>query len=390
MVGLMDRAFYHRQAAVMARTQASYLLSNTIDLPAEMVVTQAVRLVRDCVHYLNIPALAVEVALGLHLVVERWTAWTAWSEALDTLLHLSQDAYPISDRIHLLHNRNHAACEVGDVATAILSAKTALQLAEAHDDKVLIALSLHELALAEYHRDDLVPAQQHWRHAYRLGCALLPPVKIGHMCMNLGLIAVAQGQFEEAYQRYAQAQHYYHSVNDGVHVAKVQCNIASVQRREGRWADAIRTLQAACTTLREADAPYAYALAENDLGYTYLASSNFDYALSAFHTAMHVFDKVRSLDGQALVLSNIAELYVTTAQWQQAEATLQDARELAVLCGRPLLIAAIDVDRGRMYAAQGEYDTARQLWQDGLAVQVAKGALYEVQQTRQLLNTLPG
>jgi tetratricopeptide (TPR) repeat protein len=389
MVGVMDQAFFQQQAVQMAHVQAGYLLRNVSRLSAETAVSYAVHLINDCVHHLDLPTLALQVALGLHPVIERWAAWESWAAALDTLLALGDQAYPVSDRIRLLHDRNHAACELGDCATATAIATTALELAEALGDQTLIALSLHELALAAYHYDDFGTAQTYWERAYAFGHAHVPPVKVGHICMNLGLIAEQRGFFAKAYRRFDQAHNYYHSQNDRHSLARVQCNIANVQRKEGRLEDAATLLQLAGTTLHQIGARYEYALAANNLGYVYLAGERYAQALQAFQLALHTFEAIGALSEKALVLSNMAELYVTTAAWDQAVPRLQEARELAVACGKPLLVAAISVDEGRMLAARGDYDAARQVWEGALAVQEAKGAWHAAQHTRQLLDTLP-
>ncbi len=84
----------------------------------------------------------------------------------------------------------------------------------------------------------------------------------------------------------------------------------------------------------------------------------------------------------------MAELYVTTRQWSQTERTLHAARALALACDKLVLVAAIDVDAGRMAYAQGDAPGAHQLWSTALDVQEARGAASAAQQTRQLLATI--
>lgn len=385
---MMQQAYFREYALQMAHTQADYLVKNTAQVAANTVVPQAVQLIVDCVHHLHLPVLAVEVALRLHPVVERWAAWMAWAEALDALLTLPEDAYEVPDRIRLLHNRNHAACELGDHAAAAHVAETALRLAEAQADHTLIALSLHEVALIAYHCDNLALADMYWKHAYDLGASLFPPLKLGHICMNMGLVAVAQGAFDAAHQDFNKAFTYYQVQNDPISLARLQCNIADLQRRQGQFAEAVATLLAARATLDKSGAWYEHAMAGNGLGCVYLEMQQFHLAATVFEATIQTFDKIGSLSGKALVLSNLAELYVTTEQWQQARTTLQEARELATLCQKSLLVAAVDVDQGRMLAAHGEYAAAQHIWQGALAIQKEHGALQTAEQTWQLLASL--
>jgi tetratricopeptide (TPR) repeat protein len=389
MVELMDRNYYRQQAARMALIQADYLLRGTSSLSAESMVSCAGQLIKDCVCHLDQFTLAVKVALGLHPVIERWSAWSDWASVLDALLNTDEQAYTTSDRIRLLHCRSDVAYELSEHDTAITMAVTSLHLAEAQQDQMLIAISMNKIGLAAYYRDDVDMAQSWWEQAYALGRAHLPSVQLGHICMNLGLVAEQHGQPEEAHRCFKQAFDYYQIQNEGLYIAKAQANIANIQRKQGQVENAAATLQEACNLFHAIDARYNYGLTKNNLGYAYLELGRFEQAFDAFGMAIHVFDSIGSLSGKALVLSNIAELHVTTEQWQKAATILEEARELAMACSKPLLIAAIDVDQGRMLAALGDYERARQVWKEALAVQEDKGALHIAQHTQDLINALP-
>jgi tetratricopeptide (TPR) repeat protein len=158
--------------------------------------------------------------------------------------------------------------------------------------------------------------------------------------------------------------------------------------KQGAYEQAIATFGLAATALYSLGTYYEYALNQNSIGYGYLSGGWYDQAQAVFIFAIQTFDKIGSLSGKALALSNLGELYVTTQQWPQAETTLREAQELALACAKPLLGAAVDVDRGRMLAAHGNTEAARQVWQSALTVQEAKGALQAAQHTRQLLASL--
>lgn len=385
---MTERAGWGEHALAMAQRQAAYLLQDDPHRKADNTVSLATQLIIDYVHHLHQPALAVTVALELHPVVERWSAWGPWAAALDALLALDEHAYGVADRIRLLHCRNHIACELGDFATAATSSETALHLAEAQNDQTLVALSLHERALAAYHYDDVLVAQTYWERAYATAQAHLPLVKLAHVSMNLGLIAEQQGRFESALHYFEQAQHQYETLQDIFFLAKVQQNIGNIQRKQGQIEQSIVTLQMVCNVFHALGALHEYGLAQNNIGYAYLEMAWYEEARAALVIALQTFDSIGGLNGKALALSNLAELYVTTQQWQQAATTIRAAHELAAACDKPLLIAAVDVDYGRMLAAQGNVEGAQQVWSSALAVQEAKGALHAAQHTRQLIQAL--
>jgi len=385
---MIHSPFFQQQAISMAERQAAALLSNPSRAPADMVVAQAAQLIMDCVQYLNLPTLAVRVALDLHEQVARWAAWGPWARALDALLALPDHAYPVDARLHVLLGRSQAAREVGDHPTAITTAAAALHLADAHGDQAVRALARNVVGLAAFHGDDLERARAAFHDAYLLGHEHLAPLKLGHITMNLGVIAEQQGRFAEAHAYLDRALGYYHMQDSPVHVAKARCNRANVHRKQGLRDQAISELQAACALLHTIDAHYEYALATNDLGYAYLQAGHYVYAEEAFHEAHHRFETIHALRGQALVMSNLAELYVTTRQWPRAERALHDARTLATACVQPVLVAAIDVDAGRMAHAQGDVERAKRLWATAVAVQETRGAAHAAEQTRQLLATI--
>jgi tetratricopeptide (TPR) repeat protein len=207
--------------------------------------------------------------------------------------------------------------------------------------------------------------------------------------MNLGTIAMHQGRFRDADRYFDDALQSYYDLHDPVRVAKVQCNRAELCRREDRPQEALPVLLAARDVFRAAAARYDHALVENDLGCIYLSMHAWDPALRAFKAAVDEFEQIGSLSGKAWVLSNIAELYVATEQWEKAEPSLDEAYRLATMCGRQIVAAAVDVDRGRMLVMRGDYAGARRVWERALRVQESKAAILAAQQTRRLIEELP-
>jgi tetratricopeptide (TPR) repeat protein len=388
MVGMMEREFFRAQAIKMAEIQSSCLLRSLEQLVPEIAVSQALGLIRDYVRHLDQPAHAVSFALRFHLLIERWAAWSTWADALDIVLAAPTADTSVPDLIRLLNCRSQAARELGDETTALSRANQAYDLAEKQQDLGLIATSLNKLGLIAFRRDKLDLAQQHWERAYALGAALLPAGELGHITMNLGLVAVTQHRFQAADDYFQLALGYYQSQHDVVSIAKVQCNIADLRSKEGQLEGIEPIVLAARQTLKTIGAHYDYAMVENDIGYLYLKLGDFDRAHQAFQSALRVLEQIGSLVGQARVLSNLAELYVTHRMWTAAEPTLLEARRLAALCNKPLFIAAVDVDRGRMLAMRGNPWAAQRLLERALAIQEQKRAYAAAQNTRRLLGEL--
>lgn len=376
-------------ATRMAQIQARYLIAKATQLSPETATRMATSLVHDCLHHLDQQTLAIRFALDFHPTAARWSAWSSWAVALDETLPAACSSDLVTEQIQLLNCRSQVARELGDPRMAQQLALQALQLAEAQQLAGLSGMALIHLGVVAFGQDDLPAAQAYWQRAYALGAAHLPPVQLGHISMNLGTVAVQRGQTTVAQQQFSQALQHYSDANDEFNIAKVNCNIAALRNQQQTLTEIPAEVIAARAVFKRIDARYDYGLAENDVGYIALTLGQFEQAEAAFQAALEAFKQIGSLGKYALVLSNLAELYVTTGDWERATRTLDEARTLAGVCQKPLLVTAIDVDQGRMFAAQGRLVAAREVWTRALETQRAKEAWRMAAHTDQLLKSLP-
>lgn len=376
-------------ATRMVQTQARYLIANAAQLSPEMGMPMATTLIHDCLRHLQQPALAIRFTLDFHPTAARWSVWSSWATALDAALAAAQAAALVVEQIQLLNCRSQIARELGEPGLAQQLATAALQLADAQHQPALSAVALIHLGVVALSQDDFHAAEEAWQRAYALGAAHLPPAQLGHISMNLGTVAWKRGQIDLAQQQFSQALQHYSAANDAFNIAKVHCNIAAMRNQQQPLSDVPVEVLEARAVFKRIGARYDYGLAENGIGYIYLRLGQFNQARTAFHAALDAFDQVGSLSTYALVLSNLAELYVTEGDWEHAAPTLHEARRLASICRKSLLVAAIDVDQGRMLAAQGDVQGARQVWTAALEQQRSKEAWSAAAYTEQLLSSLP-
>jgi tetratricopeptide (TPR) repeat protein len=385
----MQREDIQAQAIRMAYIQADYLLGEREHVAPNILLSQAVRLVNDCIRHLNEPLLAIKVALNFHSKVQQWASWAGWDAALDLVLEVNRPSLTTEDQIRLLNHLSQTARELGDYAIATERATVALQLAQVENNPALIALTLNKLGMIELKRDNLVAAQSYLKDALKFGQDLLPNLELGHICLNLGVIAVSQGAFTDGYRYFEQALAYYEMEHDALHLTKVQCNIVDLQRRQGHFRAAPKTLLAALDVFEGMNARYECALTRNDLGCAYLSLRQFEPALAAFQAAVEEFEQLGDLGATARIRANIVELLVTAQRWDDATTAIGEARRLATICEKPLLLARIAVDEGQMLAALGKYQEARRAWEEALAIQTAKQVHLAAQYTQQLIDNLP-
>lgn len=386
---MMDRESFQRLALKMACTQEGYLLREQQRLVPTPNLHNAINLVHDYLGPLRQPLRAISFALAFHPIVERWAAWGAWASVLDDVLAVSERYVTPQQRIQLLNNRSQAARELQDDATALTTAHDALRLAIQQQDSTLEATALNKLGLALHRQDNLRAAQHHWEQAYRVGMELLAPLELGHISMNLGLIAVQQQRFTDAHALFQQALRYYTEQDDQLHIARVHCNIADLLSRQNQLETVPLTLLAARDLFKQRNVRFSYGLAENDIGCIYLSLGNCELADQAFQAALAIFEEMGAITAQARVLSNVVALHLMYEDWHRAELCSRRALHLAELAAKPLLVATIKLDQGRIFAAWGNWRQARQLWKEALHVQLERDAHAAAQKTRELLGSIP-
>jgi len=326
--------------------------------------------------------------LDFHGLVDRWSSWGLWATALDMAMSVSQIAGTIADQIRLLNYRSQAARELGKYQEALDYATQALRLAKRGAEPILLAISLNKIGLARLAHDELPAAQTYLEQAYTSGSDCLPPLELGHICMNLGLVAMRRGYLSDADTFFRKALDYYQTGDDAVCIAKALCSLVDIKRRAGSLTSIPQELLRAREIFHQFGVRYESGLAENDIGCIYLALGKFDQARQTFEAAIEISEHIGTITLKARVLSNLGELYVTHSEWDAAARTLEEARRLALLCEKPLLVATIDVDRGRLLLAQGNREGAQRLWQEALTVQEMQGADGAAQYTQQLLDTI--
>lgn len=385
---MIERTSIQQWAMQIAMIQEAQLLRDGDRLNPEVALPQSVRLVRDYVHHLNQPVRAVSFVLSFHATIERWSSWAVWAEVLDLLLNASGSHTTPQITIQLLNCRSQAARELADDDGARASATQALQLATELEDEALIASAYNKLGLVALRRDELETAATLLNKAYTMGRAVLSMVELGHISMNAGITAVQRGDLDQALQHFNTAIQHYELQDNPIHMAKAHCNLADLLRRKGILKEIPPTLLSARDLFKRLQAHYEYGLAENDIGCIHLSLNQYTLAEKALLRAKTTFEQLGAMTAKARVLSNLAALYVNTAQWPKAEAAIEEGRTLARLCHKPLLIATIDIDYGKLLYAQGDRTMAQQVWTAALAVQQSKGVHMAAARTAQLLHDL--
>ncbi len=386
--GREEHDYFPVRAREMAALHAKWLMSDRLEHTPEAILVQVVDLIKDCVQYLDRPDLAITLALHFQPSLERWATWGLWSTALDAALTASrQIAEPLTE-IRLLNHRSeaHRGCHQYEQASTL--ALQALDLAHAHHQTELIAMSLNQLGRIAYGQDQLNLAREYWEQAYRIGEGTCSAIELGRMTVNVAVVAIDQRQFEEAEQYINLAMHYFQRVGDRGWVAIARSTSATLRYVQGQTWDAIRVWLATSEIFQATGNQHAQASDEHALGCALLRLGEWDAAREHLLTAMSIFERLGSLVDKVSTMSSLIKLYVSMGKWEQAEAMMPEARKLAFMADKPLVVAELDVEAGRMLLTRADIAGARQAWERGQALQQGVGAWEAARNTQALIDSL--
>lgn len=386
---MSDQSYFYEKSRRMARKQAALLVAPTGVRRPDSTPQNVAELIDDCVGRLDLQDVALDLVVSLHPIMHQWTDWRTWDSAIERVATLDDAHVPPAARARLLVFRSHTARLLDKPADGLQLARQALALARSIGDRGLIAEAYGSLGVIEMVTDHFNEAREYLAHAEAIGRDRLPDRDFAHILMNLGWVLLNLGDIDRADGYLIEAAARYRQADDQVGFARAEANRAELLRRTGHAEAAIEMLIRARDQFSVSGARYDVGLVWNTIGYAYMNLERWHDALTALDMALREFRDIRSLNGQAWVQPNIAELYVTTGRWHEATRALDYADELAALCERPLISAAIAVDRGRMHYALGQFEDARRQWEQAVQIQEAHGKHDDVRATRRLLATIP-
>lgn len=384
----MNQQLWQAQAQRMAGRMEQYLLDPTINHSATHALPQAVSLARDYLNNLLQPERAVRFVLAFHPRVERWAAWASWAPALDLAIEASAEHGSLPERIRLLNARSQAARELSDYAHARQVGGQALRLAEQHRDCALLATTHNKLGLIALRQGDLTTAQAQFALAAQIGAGHVTPLELGHYRNNLGLVAVQLLDYVTAEQAFSEALRHYTAAEAELAIARVQCNLADLQQRQGQLEAVPAALLTARDLFKKLQIHHDHGLTENSIGAIHYQLHQWAEADQAYHRALAIFEQVGALVLQTTVLANLVALYVDQQDWARAERAIADSSRLAELTGHLLLLGMIYVEQGKMMKARGRPQDARAAWQAAHAAFERCGAQAEAARVLALLEEL--
>jgi tetratricopeptide (TPR) repeat protein len=227
------------------------------------------------------------------------------------------------------------------------------------------ARALCELAWLEQLQRQLADATRHVEQALAL---LADDDPERAMCYRVqGMIAIGQGQLQEAEAYHRKALRGFEEEQDQRKVAWALQNIAYTLREQKKLNEAIPLYQKAQRILKEIGDPYHYAFVTLNLGTAYLYSDEPGTALGCYHDAQTIFSQLHHVLNLANVQNNIGLCYFALHQLEEAENAFVKAIELFETLGeRAWLLNAMD-GLAMTYLDMERFDKATTILESALA-----------------------
>ncbi|GAA1672951.1 BTAD domain-containing putative transcriptional regulator [Nonomuraea maheshkhaliensis] len=189
---------------------------------------------------------------------------------------------------------------------------------------------------------------------------------LSHLALGCALISL--DRHAEAHTHARQALELAADQADEEGQAEAHHTLAWIHRRRGDFDEAIRHMRLALDLYRAADVPHGQADILNGLGFLYVELGECHQALRCCGQALALFQQVEDLQGQGQAWAGLGYAHHHLGRHDDAVTRYRQALEL-LRAGRDRATEAETlVHLGDAYAALRSDQSARQAWQDALAV----------------------
>jgi len=220
----------------------------------------------------------------------------------------------------------NAVRDMGDHAAARSHFSRSAALFEALDDLLGLAAAANNLGVVYFYEDDLQGAVDQFKQAL----AALERAGVEDTMTEMGNIGLCYGDM-------------------------------------GQHQQAIEYLQRSLAMAERFNAPLSAGLAHHNLGNAHRLSGAPETAAEHLRTAIAIFRELDSRDALAAALADLATAYIELAQYEDAEAALQEGLELEVALARPRGITHKYLGMGNLHLAQGDHEQALHYYRQVLA-----------------------
>ncbi len=271
----------------------------------------------------------------------------------------------------------------GNVAAAQRAYESALRLAEAEHDQVVVAQVLRHLGLHHHHRGESARARELCTRSYNVAMALGDRGLAAFALNSLAGITLDQGQLPAATRTFRQAL-VLASGNLEL-LARIEQNLGILATMQGEHEEALVHYGRSLDAYRTLGDERGCALAYHNLGMISADRGKWDEADDCFRSAFEGAERSGDVRLQGLCLLNHAEVHVARQAFDRARADVE--RALGIFDQLEARFDKADAYRmlGVVYRGLGQLDVAeRHLDRSGALATEAGSVLSQAETSREL------
>jgi putative nucleotidyltransferase with HDIG domain len=294
-----------------------------------------------------------------------------------------QSAVPPAVRPADLLDQGRSEERAGNVAAAQRTYDSALGLAEAERDQVIVAQVLRHLGLLHHHRSDSARARELCTRSYNVAMGLGDRSLAAFALNSLAGITLDQGQLADAAGTFRQAL-VLASGNLEL-LARIEQNLGILATVQGEHDNALKHYGRSLDAYRKLGDERGCALAYHNLGMISADRRKWAEADACFRNAFAGAERSGDVRLQGLCLLNHAEVHVARQAFDRARADVERALGIFDQLDAPFDKADAYRMLGVVYRGLGQMDVAeRHLDRSGALATEAGSVLSQAEATREL------
>ncbi|MDT0343161.1 AfsR/SARP family transcriptional regulator [Streptomyces litchfieldiae] len=266
------------------------------------------------------------------------------------------------------------------------AAKETLSTAQKAEDARTEGRAHIALAQADSHAGRFDSSENHGRHAFLLGVVADDPVSRCHAANERGIVALYQGQHEDAEAHLTRALEEFRADGNRPGEASVLGNLSHVNLMLGRTDNAVRLADQCMEILRSLGSDLRLANGQYALGRALAEDGQHESAISQFTLSLATFRSHRQRLWEGMTLFRMAATHVAMRDAAQAATLAEQALAQLRNVGGPWRRANVLVVLGRALADIGQAGRAQACWQEALRTYEEQGSA-EAADVRNLLGS---
>ena len=260
--------------------------------------------------------------------------------------------------------------ELGYYDRSLVYHKKALEIHQALEDRVGMAIDYGYMGLVYHHKGQLDDALQYHKKALEIHQALEDRVSMARAYGNMGLVYYSKGQLDDALQYHKKALEIDESLGDRVGMAIDYNDMGLVYDSKGQLDDALQYHKKALEIHQALEDRVGMAIDYGYMGMGYYSKGQLDDALQYHKKALEIQEALGDWIWMAATnYGNMGRVYYSKGQSDDALQYLKKALEIQEVLGDRVGMARAYGNMGLVYYSKGQLDDALQYHKKALEIQ---------------------